>query len=51
MKLPAPFTLALATTALLPACAHAQTATSSSAEFRQRAPAEEVVYFVLPDRF
>ena len=43
--------LALATAA----CAHAQTpapqADTSDASFRDRAPSEEIVYFVLPDRF
>ena len=40
--------------AALSGCAHAQTpapSTPAPADFRQRAPAEEVVYFVLPDRF
>ena len=38
----------------LAACATAQNpapATTSDASFRERAPSEEVVYFVLPDRF
>ena len=42
--------IALATSA----CAHAQTAAPQEAadtSFRDRAPSEEVVYFVLPDRF
>lgn len=39
--------LALAACAMLPGCATAQTA----ANFRDRTPADEVIYFVLPDRF
>ncbi|MEZ5681813.1 MAG: alpha-amylase family glycosyl hydrolase [Erythrobacter sp.] len=36
----------------LSACAHAQQAAPpASASFRDRAPADEIVYFVLPDRF
>ena len=51
--------LAAALAACLPACAHAQeapsieaTAEAQDAEaFRLREPSEEIVYFVLPDRF
>ena len=50
------FAPTLAAIAMLPGCAVAQDQVQPAspgqvAEFRQRAPAEEVVYFVLPDRF
>ena len=50
------FVPTLAAIAMLPGCAVAQDQVQPAspapvAEFRQRAPAEEVVYFVLPDRF
>ena len=47
----------LAAAATLPACATAQTVTpphaqpDSLSELRARAPSEEVIYFVMPDRF
>lgn len=45
--------LALAMSALaLPGCATAQVETAgATADFREREPSEEIVYFVLPDRF
>ena len=37
----------------LAACAHAQDAAAPTpaTDYRERAPSEEIVYFVLPDRF
>ena len=41
--------LAIAGSVLIPAAAHA--AAPSHASFRARQPEEEVIYFLLPDRF
>ena len=51
-KPPMPFALALSLALALPACARTPAAVpTAAADFRARAPGDEVVYFVLPDRF
>lgn len=51
-KPPMPIALALSLALALPACARTPAAIpTAAADFRARAPGDEVVYFVLPDRF
>lgn len=48
--MPRPILLATLAAALLPGCAHAQS-TAPAEPHLARAPSEEIIYFVLPDRF